>query len=589
MEASSHGSALHRLDRVRFDALVFTNLEPGSPRLPRRHGGLLPGEAPAVLAAAPPAAVNVGDEYGRRLACASCRTRSRSGSPTTPSSGPSALDGDRPQAARALQRRERARRDRGGAAARHRRRRDRARARVDARRAGAVRGDRRGAAVRGDRRLRAHAGRARERCCRRRASSRRGRVICVFGAGGDRDRGKRPHDGAVASERADVVIVTSDNPRSEDPQAIIEEIVAGRRGDVEVEPDRARGDRARDRARAARRRGVIAGKGDEQGQEIADRAPFDDREMAREALREAGGAHVIPLPLDEIAALGRLESATPSRASPASRSTRAASRRATCSSRSAAATRSSTTRARAARRRRSSPTTGWPRSRRSAAPCARGATRASSRSSARWGRRRRRTSSPRSCGRTCALVAAEDGPQQRDRAAADALQARARHRGRRHRDGHARARPDRVRSREIARPDVGVDHVDRPGAPRARRHRRERRARQGRAARGAARRRRRRRAGRRAGAEPYLPARHRDPALRPARRRGARRSCGRSLRRARSRFSFTARHRPRTPSPHSRCTTRSASRCPDGVDAITLSRWRSRRALPGGGFVVNDA
>jgi UDP-N-acetylmuramoyl-L-alanyl-D-glutamate--2,6-diaminopimelate ligase len=113
-----------------------------------------------------------------------------------------------------------------------------------------------------------------------------GRLICVFGAGGDRDRGKRPLMGRVASELADLVIVTSDNPRSEEPVAIIDEIVAGVVGSPEVEPDR--------RAAIARAVGeaqagdvvVIAGKGAEQGQEFADRKiPFDDREVAREELR----------------------------------------------------------------------------------------------------------------------------------------------------------------------------------------------------------------------------------------------------------------------------------------------------------------
>ena len=112
------------------------------------------------------------------------------------------------------------------------------------------------------------------------------RVLCVFGAGGDRDREKRPQMGRVASELADLAIVTSDNPRSEDPVSIIEEIVAGGGGRLEVEPDRRR---AIELALEDAREGdvvVIAGKGHEQGQEFADRKlPFDDREVAREALR----------------------------------------------------------------------------------------------------------------------------------------------------------------------------------------------------------------------------------------------------------------------------------------------------------------
>ena len=80
-------------------------------------------------------------------------------------------------------------------------------------------------------------------------------MITVFGCGGDRDRGKRPMMGRIATELSDVAIVTSDNPRSEDPQAIIEEILAGATGEPEVEPDRARGDPAGDRpGRAGRRR-----------------------------------------------------------------------------------------------------------------------------------------------------------------------------------------------------------------------------------------------------------------------------------------------------------------------------------------------
>jgi UDP-N-acetylmuramoyl-L-alanyl-D-glutamate--2,6-diaminopimelate ligase len=92
--------------------------------------------------------------------------------------------------------------------------------------------------------------------------------------------------GRIASELADLAIVTSDNPRSEDPEAIVEEILAGVVGETEVEVDRAS---AIARAIVAARPGdvvVIAGKGHEQGQEIAGRVvPFDDRDVARDALR----------------------------------------------------------------------------------------------------------------------------------------------------------------------------------------------------------------------------------------------------------------------------------------------------------------
>jgi UDP-N-acetylmuramoyl-L-alanyl-D-glutamate--2,6-diaminopimelate ligase len=112
----------------------------------------------------------------------------------------------------------------------------------------------------------------------------RGRVICVFGAGGDRDRAKRPLMGQVAILLADIALVTSDNPRSEDPAAIAAEVVDGL--DLEIELDRRR---AIERALDTAREGdvvVIAGKGHEQGQEIGGRkVPFDDAEVARAALR----------------------------------------------------------------------------------------------------------------------------------------------------------------------------------------------------------------------------------------------------------------------------------------------------------------
>jgi UDP-N-acetylmuramoyl-L-alanyl-D-glutamate--2,6-diaminopimelate ligase len=121
-----------------------------------------------------------------------------------------------------------------------------------------------------------------------------GRVVCVFGAGGDRDRGKRPLMGEIAARLAEVVIVTSDNPRSEDPDAIIAEILAGtaRARAMGALPVVALGDRraAIDRAIVAAEPGdvvVIAGKGHEQGQEFAEgrKVPFDDVAVAREALR----------------------------------------------------------------------------------------------------------------------------------------------------------------------------------------------------------------------------------------------------------------------------------------------------------------
>jgi UDP-N-acetylmuramoyl-L-alanyl-D-glutamate--2,6-diaminopimelate ligase len=124
------------------------------------------------------------------------------------------------------------------------------------------------------------------------------RVITVFGCGGDRDRAKRPKMGFAAARGSDVVVVTSDNPRSEDPMAIIEEILPGVRraltGDATGQVTEERCVVAPDR-RAAIRRAlemaaegdcvVIAGKGHETYQTLADRTvPFDDRQVARDLL-----------------------------------------------------------------------------------------------------------------------------------------------------------------------------------------------------------------------------------------------------------------------------------------------------------------
>ncbi|WP_418061313.1 UDP-N-acetylmuramoyl-L-alanyl-D-glutamate--2,6-diaminopimelate ligase [Pimelobacter simplex] len=123
----------------------------------------------------------------------------------------------------------------------------------------------------------------------------RGRLIVVIGAGGDRDRGKRPVMGAIAAELADLVVVTDDNPRTEDPAAIRAEVLAGARtGTAEV---REIGDRRTAIGEALALAGdgdvvLVAGKGHETGQEVAGVVhPFDDREVVREVLAElAGGA-----------------------------------------------------------------------------------------------------------------------------------------------------------------------------------------------------------------------------------------------------------------------------------------------------------
>lgn len=120
----------------------------------------------------------------------------------------------------------------------------------------------------------------------------RGRVITVFGCGGDRDRTKRPLMGAAAAQGSDFVVVTSDNPRTEDPLRIINDILVGlRRYDVRhrIEPDRRTAIRlALEEARAGDTV-VIAGKGHETYQIIGDqKIPFDDRQVARELLREMG-------------------------------------------------------------------------------------------------------------------------------------------------------------------------------------------------------------------------------------------------------------------------------------------------------------
>jgi UDP-N-acetylmuramoyl-L-alanyl-D-glutamate--2,6-diaminopimelate ligase len=117
----------------------------------------------------------------------------------------------------------------------------------------------------------------------------KGRLVCVVGCGGDRDRGKRPLMGRIASDKADLVIVTDDNPRSEDPAAIRAEVMKGAPDAREI------GDRAEAiRTAVNELRGgdilVVAGKGHETGQIIGDRTlPFSDHDEVRAAIAERQG------------------------------------------------------------------------------------------------------------------------------------------------------------------------------------------------------------------------------------------------------------------------------------------------------------
>jgi UDP-N-acetylmuramoyl-L-alanyl-D-glutamate--2,6-diaminopimelate ligase len=281
MEASSHASVLHRLDRVRFAVLVFTNLSHDHLDF---HGDLESYfEAKRRLFFAEPrpiAVVNVGDEHGRRLA------------QELPDAITFSADDARALAGIDLRLRGRFNVENAVGA-------------LCAARALGI-GDE--AIRRGLESVRSVPGRFESvdagqpfhvivdyahkpdalanvlRAARELADGKR--VICVLGAGGDRDRAKRAPMGRLASELADVAIVTTDNPRSEDPAAIAAEILSGANGAARVELDRAA---AIARAIELAQPGdvvLIAGKGAEQGQEFADRTvPFDDREAAKEALK----------------------------------------------------------------------------------------------------------------------------------------------------------------------------------------------------------------------------------------------------------------------------------------------------------------
>ena len=303
IEASSHGSHYRRLDRVRFDALVFTNLTQEHLDL---HGDMEEYfQAKRRLftgVTSPPAAVNIGDPYGRRLAD-ELEAAHRA---------PLVTFGLRPEAEVRAERLELGPHGSTltaagmeivtrlpgvfnvenvlGAVA--------AALLLDVDADAIVEGIGAVAGVAG--RFEAidegqdfavvvdysHKPDALAAVLRAARALGDGRLTVVFGAGGDRDRMKRPEMGRVARQLADSVIVTSDNPRSEDPLEIIGEILQGAGTEVEVDPDRRSAietaiERAEDGDVV-----VIAGKGHEQGQEIAGVVhPFDDREVSRAALR----------------------------------------------------------------------------------------------------------------------------------------------------------------------------------------------------------------------------------------------------------------------------------------------------------------
>lgn len=122
------------------------------------------------------------------------------------------------------------------------------------------------------------------------ATARGGRLICVFGCGGSRDSGKRPIMGRIAAELADSVLLTNDNPRMEDPQAIVEQILAGMPQAPHIELDRALAILSSIWSASANDVLLLAGKGHETYQETRGvRAPFDDREWARFALAWSRG------------------------------------------------------------------------------------------------------------------------------------------------------------------------------------------------------------------------------------------------------------------------------------------------------------
>jgi UDP-N-acetylmuramoyl-L-alanyl-D-glutamate--2,6-diaminopimelate ligase len=310
MEVSSHALALHRADSIRFDAAVFTNLSQDHLDFHADMEDYFAAKRLLFEAAPGAAVINVDDPYGRRLAAEiDCLTFSAEGASADFGAaevelGPSgasfvvvSAEGSVPVSTRlpghfnvsnAL----------AALAAAHT-------LGVSAETAAAALGDAAGVPGRFEPIEEgqpftvlvdyAHTPEALENVLHAARPLTEGRLISVFGAGGDRDRDKRPSMGRIGAELSDLAIVTSDNPRSEDPEAIIDEIVAGIGGNgegVRVEPDRRSAIGLALREAASGDTVLIAGKGHEQGQEFerGRKIPFDDREIAREELRALAGA-----------------------------------------------------------------------------------------------------------------------------------------------------------------------------------------------------------------------------------------------------------------------------------------------------------
>ncbi|HEY2936416.1 MAG TPA: UDP-N-acetylmuramoyl-L-alanyl-D-glutamate--2,6-diaminopimelate ligase [Gaiellaceae bacterium] len=296
VEASSHASVLGRLDGTRFAALVFTNLSQDHLDFHQGMEDYFLAKRRLFVEGRPPAAVNIDDAHGRRLAeeiPGALTFGFADDAEIRPEGLELGPDGARLTAA-------------GIPLTTRLRGRFNVENVLGAVAAARLLGIEDDAIARGVESLRGVPGRfeavdegqpfsvlvdyahkpdALEKVLRTARELTTGRLVCVFGCGGDRDRGKRPLMGRVASRLADRVIVTSDNPRGEDPQAIIDEILAGAPR-ADVEPDRAA---AIELALTGAREGdvvVIAGKGHELGQEIGGRVtPFDDRAVAADVLR----------------------------------------------------------------------------------------------------------------------------------------------------------------------------------------------------------------------------------------------------------------------------------------------------------------